>query len=307
MKKLAFFIIFYIFFLLSVSSMKVFADGTSVSAAPNSNATAQEFNTKIFKVLAKIQEGKTQEQKQPAIAQNKPNSSVNTTNKNNQNNVGAGALNGFGNIMSNQPIHKPKNIKDALNVYCKTGNFKALLSVFIKHPKQASKLTTNSSILHLIANSRKQDDMTVAKIVYIAFKYNNRLNPNYQGTVIINPQYKKRCQVFTTSIHWVTPIFMAAINNLKVVYKVLVSYKANQNITSIIHHNKVFNANTLFGVRVTPSCSYVTYKTTLSAEEAKLDISLNHGVELNYKWTTGPKGTLIGNVFRAPSTWNFNR
>ena len=67
-----------------------------------------------------------------------------------------GVLSGFKSIISNQPLQKPKNIHDALNIYYKARNFKSLLAVFKKHPNQASKLTTNHSILHLIANSGKK-------------------------------------------------------------------------------------------------------------------------------------------------------
>ncbi len=304
MKKLVFFIIFS-FFIIGLS-MKTFADGTSANTTSNPNAAAQKLKAKILNAISSIQESKTMKQKQTTIAQGNPVQAVNTANQSVNKNAGSGALNGFGSIISNQSNYKPKNIKDALNFYYKTHNFESMLSVYIKHPNQASKLTTNHFILHFIASAGMKDDMEVAKIIYIAFKYNKHLNPNYQGTVIINPEYLKRCSVSTTSIHWVTPIFMAAVNNLKIAYKVLTDYKANPDITSIIHHNKIVNTNSIGGFRYAASCSYAFYKTTLSAKEAKMYISFNRGIGLNYNSTTGPKGvSFLRNVFSVPTTWDF--
>ncbi|MHB8231939.1 MAG: hypothetical protein ACYDDB_03445 [bacterium] len=217
------------------------------------------------------------------------------------NNAYAGALSGFGQIISNQPVNKPKNIPYALKLYYHNHNFNALLLIFKKHPKQASKLTTDHDILHLIAKSRKQNDKVTAEIIYIAFKYNKHLKPNYQGTVIANSEYKKRCFNSATSIHYATPIFMAAVNNLRLVYRVLNSYRANPDITSIIYHNRVVNSNNF---SIMASCIYASYKNTLSAKMAKADIESGRGISLHYYSSTAGNGVSHNrNFLNVPLTW----
>jgi hypothetical protein len=219
------------------------------------------------------------------------------------NNTYAGALSGFGKIISNQPVNAPKNIPDALKFYYSNHNFNALLLIFKKHPKQASKITTDHNILHLIAGAAKQNDKVVAEIIYIALKYNKHLKPNYQGTVIANSEYKKRCFISATSIHYVTPIFMAAVNNLKLVYRVLNNNKANPNITSIIYHDKVVNSNNL---GIMASCIYVSYKNTLSAKMAKVDIESGRGISLHYYSSTAGNGVSHNrNFLNVPLIWHF--
>ncbi|RZD14300.1 MAG: hypothetical protein EVJ47_06440 [Candidatus Acidulodesulfobacterium ferriphilum] len=219
------------------------------------------------------------------------------------NNTYAGVLSGFGKIISNQPINIPKNVPDALKLYYHNHNFNALLLIFKKHPNQASKITTNHDVLHLIAGASKQNDKVAAEIIYIAFKYNKHLKPNHQGTVTANSEYKKRCFISATSIHYVTPIFMAAVNNLKIVYRVLISYGANPNVTSIIYHNKVVNSNN-FGIMA--SCIYVSYKNTLSAKMANADIESGRGISLHYYSSTAGNGVSHNrNFLNVPLIWHF--
>ena len=218
-------------------------------------------------------------------------------------NAYAGVLSGFGKIISNQPLNIPKNVPDALKLYYHNHNFNALLSIFKKHPKQASEITTNHDVLHLIAGTTKKHDKIAAEIIYIALKYNKHLNLNYQGTVIVNSEYKKRCIISATSIHYATPIFMAAINNLKLIYRVLKNYKANSNMTSIIYHNKVINSN---NYNILASCIYVSYKNTLSAKMAKADIESGRGISLHYYSSTAGNGVSHNrNFLNVPLIWRF--
>lgn len=95
---------------------------------------------------------------------------------------------------------------------------------------------------------------------------------------------------------------MAAVNNLKIVYKVLISYGVNPNVTSIIYHNKVVNSNNFW---IMMSCIYVSYKNILSAKMAYVDIESGRGISLHYSSTAGNGVSHNINFLNVPLIWHF--